>query len=58
VLLDPIREGIRRHSVPGAAATVDVVAGVLGARAEVLGAAALILARSPISLAQRMRAPG
>jgi predicted NBD/HSP70 family sugar kinase len=55
-LLDPIRASIHRHSVPGAA-TVDVTTGILGDRAELLGAAALILARSPIALAERMRAP-
>jgi predicted NBD/HSP70 family sugar kinase len=57
-VLDPIRTGIRLHSVPGAADTVKVITGVLGDRAEVLGAAALILARSPVALAERMRAPG
>lgn len=56
VLLDPIRAGIHRHSVAAADAMVEVVTGVLGERAEVLGAAALMLARSPIALANRMRA--
>jgi predicted NBD/HSP70 family sugar kinase len=55
VLLDPIRASIQRHSVPGAAADVQVTAGVLGDRAEVLGAAALILAQSPLALAERVR---
>jgi len=55
VLLDPIRASIDRHSLPGAAADVQVTAGVLGDRAEVLGAAALILAQSPLALAERVR---
>jgi predicted NBD/HSP70 family sugar kinase len=58
VLLDPIRASIHRHSVASAATTVDVIAGALRDRAEALGAAALILARSPVALAQRMRATG
>ena len=55
VLLDPIRAGIHRHSIPSAAADMRVTAGVLGDRAEVLGAAALILAQSPLALAERVR---
>jgi len=55
VLLDPIRASIDRHSLPGAAADVQVTAGVLRDRAEVLGAAALILAQSPLALAERVR---
>jgi predicted NBD/HSP70 family sugar kinase len=53
VLLDPLRAAIDRYSVAPAAASVRVVAGTLGDRAEVLGAAALILAGSPGALAQR-----
>ena len=56
VLLDPIRMGIQRHSIPGAAADVRVTTGALADRAEVLGAAALILAQSPLALAERVRA--
>jgi predicted NBD/HSP70 family sugar kinase len=55
VLLDPIRTGIHRHSLAGAASEVRVTTGVLGDRAEVLGAAALILAQSPLALAERVR---
>ncbi|HEX7400332.1 MAG TPA: ROK family transcriptional regulator [Candidatus Limnocylindrales bacterium] len=54
VLLDPLRAAIDRYSVPPAAASVQVVAGMLGDRAEVLGAAALVLARSPRALAARV----
>lgn len=57
ILLDPIRASIHRHSIPGAAASATVTAGMLGDRAAVLGAAALILAQSPLALTARVR-PG
>ena len=41
-MLDPIRSGIERYSVAAASASVRVIAGTLGDRAEVLGAAGLI----------------
>ena len=43
VLLDPLRDELARHAVPAAGGDVEIVAGVLGRRAEVLGAAALVL---------------
>jgi predicted NBD/HSP70 family sugar kinase len=43
-LLDGIREAIDRYALPGAAAAVEVRAGVLAERAEVLGALALVIA--------------
>lgn len=43
VLLDPLRDEVARHAVPAAGGDVEIVAGVLGRRAEVLGAAALVL---------------
>jgi predicted NBD/HSP70 family sugar kinase len=43
-LLDGVREEIERYSLPGAAAAVEVRAGILGDRAEVLGALALVIA--------------
>jgi predicted NBD/HSP70 family sugar kinase len=42
LLLDPLRSSLRRAAV-GSMRDVDVVAGVLGERAEVLGAVALVL---------------
>ena len=54
VVLDPIREAIKRHCVAPASGAVRVTAGTLGPRAEVLGAAALILAQSPQVLAERV----
>ena len=41
LLLEPMREAVRRFAIPAAAQSVRVVAGVLGERAEVLGALAL-----------------
>jgi predicted NBD/HSP70 family sugar kinase len=41
LLLDPIREVVSRFAIP--AAVPEIVAGVLGERAEVLGALALVL---------------
>lgn len=46
VLIDPIREVVRRTAVPSAAAALEVVAGVLGERAEMLGALALVMHES------------
>jgi predicted NBD/HSP70 family sugar kinase/biotin operon repressor len=52
-LLTGIRDTIDRYAMPGAAARVDVRAGVLGDRAEVLGCLALV-----ISDAERLRSAG
>ena len=41
VLLDPMREAVRRFAIPAAAEDVRITAGVLGDRAEVLGSLAL-----------------
>jgi glucokinase-like ROK family protein len=43
VLLDGVRESVRRFALPAAADAAEVVAGVLGERAEVLGALALVM---------------
>jgi predicted NBD/HSP70 family sugar kinase len=43
-LLAGVREMIDRYALPGAAAAVEVKAGVLGERAEVLGALAVVIA--------------
>ena len=42
LLLDGVRESVRRFALPAAADAAEVVAGVLGERAEVLGALALV----------------
>jgi predicted NBD/HSP70 family sugar kinase len=41
LLLDPMREAVRRFAIPAAAEDVRITAGVLGERAEVLGSLAL-----------------
>jgi predicted NBD/HSP70 family sugar kinase len=43
VLLGPLREEARRNAIPSAAEEVEIVAGVLGERAELLGALALVM---------------
>ena len=46
LLLDPLRESVRRYAIPAAAEAVRVEPGVLGERAEVLGALALVIHQS------------
>jgi predicted NBD/HSP70 family sugar kinase len=53
VLLDPVREVVRRNAIPSAADDTQIVAGVLGERAEMLGALALVMHES-----ERFAAPG
>ena len=43
VLLDPVREMVQRNAIPSAAGDTQIVAGVLGERAEMLGALALVM---------------
>jgi predicted NBD/HSP70 family sugar kinase len=52
-LLDPVREVVLRNAIPSAAADTEIVAGVLGERAEMLGALALVMHES-----ERFAAPG
>jgi glucokinase-like ROK family protein len=51
ILLDPLRESIRRYAVQAAAETVEVAAAAFGPRAEVMGALALVLLESERLLA-------
>jgi predicted NBD/HSP70 family sugar kinase len=53
VLLDPLRDSIRRYAVQAAAESVDVVPAAFGDRAEVMGALALALLESEQLLAGR-----
>jgi predicted NBD/HSP70 family sugar kinase len=46
VLLGPLREVVQRNAIPSAVGDLEVVAGVLGERAELLGALALVLRES------------
>lgn len=45
LLLDPVRDALRRGAIRSAAGDVEVVGATLGERAEVLGAVALVLRR-------------
>lgn len=56
ILLEPIRESIRRHAVLAAAERVEVLAAVFVERAELLGSLALALRTSSRSFAGRERA--
>ena len=49
LLLDPIRDSLRRGAIRSAADDVEVVQGELGERAEVLGAVALVLGRGAVA---------
>ena len=44
-----MREAVRRRAVLSAAQDVEIVAGVLGERAEVLGAVALVLGDAEVA---------
>ena len=46
ILLDPMREVVRRNAIPSAVEDLEIVAGVLGDRAEMLGALALVMHES------------
>ena len=54
LLLDPLREAVRRDALPAAAADLKVVAGELGERANLLGALALVLMQSEHEVAARV----
>jgi predicted NBD/HSP70 family sugar kinase len=56
LLLDPLRQTVRRHAIPSAADDVEIVAGQLGDRAELLGALALAVGQSDRALSGRLRA--
>ena len=46
-LLEPLRAGVHRHTLPSAARGIEIVAGGLGDNAEVRGAAGLVLTAAP-----------
>jgi predicted NBD/HSP70 family sugar kinase len=46
ILLDPLRDTVRRNAIPSAVEDLEIVAGVLGERAELLGALALVMHES------------
>jgi predicted NBD/HSP70 family sugar kinase len=54
LLLDSLREAVRRDALPAAASELKVVAGELGERANLLGALALVLMQSEHEVAARI----
>jgi len=54
LLLDPMRESIRRFAIPAVAEDLTVVAGALGDRAELMGALALVVGQSEQVLSGRV----
>lgn len=56
ILLQPIRDVVSRIAIPSAAASLEVVPGVLGERAEMLGALALVLHESDRFYASQLEA--
>jgi predicted NBD/HSP70 family sugar kinase len=56
LLLDPLRQAVRRHAIPSAADDMEIVAGQLGDRAELLGALALVVGQSDRAPSGRLRA--
>jgi predicted NBD/HSP70 family sugar kinase len=58
LLLEPLRESMRRNAISSAAEGVEIVAGVLGERAEVMGALALAIGEADRVLASRLATAG
>ncbi len=56
ILLTPIRDVVARIAIPSAAASLEIVPGVLGERAEMLGALALVLHESDRFYASQLEA--
>jgi predicted NBD/HSP70 family sugar kinase len=54
LLLDSLREAVRRDALPAAAGELKIVAGELGERANLLGALALVLMQSEHEVAARV----
>jgi len=55
LLLDPMREALRRYAIPAAAGDARIVRGALGDRAELLGALVLVVGESERALSGRHR---
>lgn len=56
LLLDPLRQAVRRHALPAAIELLEIVPGELGERAELLGALVLVLSQSEQTFSGRLRA--
>ena len=55
ILLDPLREAVRRYAIPAAAEDMRIVPGALADRAELLGALVLVVGQSDRALTGRAR---
>lgn len=56
LVLEPMRDVVRRYAIPAAADDAKVVQGVLGERAELLGALILVVGQSDRAFSGRVRA--
>jgi predicted NBD/HSP70 family sugar kinase len=56
VLLEPLRNSVRRNALPSAVDQLEIVPGVLGERAELLGALALVMHETDRFVAPRLPA--
>ncbi|HEX6457824.1 MAG TPA: ROK family transcriptional regulator [Thermoleophilaceae bacterium] len=56
LVLEPMREMVRRYAIPAAADDAQVVQGALGERAELLGALILVVGQSDRAFSGRVRA--
>jgi predicted NBD/HSP70 family sugar kinase len=56
LLLEPLRDMVRRYAIPAAADDAEIVRGALGQRAELLGALILVVGQSDRALFGRVRA--
>ena len=56
LLLDPLRDAVRRYAIPAAAADAVVVPSALGNRAELLGALVLVVGQSDRAVSGRAKA--
>jgi predicted NBD/HSP70 family sugar kinase len=56
LLLEPMRDTVRRYAIPAAADDAEIVLGALGQRAELLGALILVVGQSDRALSGRVRA--
>jgi predicted NBD/HSP70 family sugar kinase len=56
LVLEPMRDMVRRYAIPAAADDAQVVQGALGERAELLGALILVVGQSDRAFSGRVRA--
>jgi predicted NBD/HSP70 family sugar kinase len=56
LVLEPMRDAVKRYAIPAAADDAKVVQGSLGERAELLGALILVVGQSDRAFSGRVRA--